>query len=282
MSGSSFAFASVIVSTYNRPDALRLVLLGLDEQDIDAFEVVVADDGSTKETAEIIERLRGRVRYRLKHAWQEDRGFRAARARNLGVLQAEGDYLIFLDGDCVPLRDFVRGHRWLSGRGWWVPGHRVELGAGLTEQVLTQGLPVTRWPLWRWAIAKYRGQADRTVAALRLRTQVFRKRRPHKWKGAKTCNLGIWRDDFMRVDGMDESYVGYGREDSDLVIRLINAGVYRKEGRCATPILHLWHPDQDRSAWGANDALLSEALESGVTRARRGISQHMSNEPAGQ
>ena len=81
---------------------------------------------------------------------------------------------------------------------------------------------------------------------------------------------------------MDESYVGYGREDSDLVIRLINAGVYRKEGRCATPILHLWHPDQDRSAWGANDALLSEALESGVTRARRGISQHMSNEPAGQ
>ena len=148
MSGSSFALASIIVSTYNRPDALELVLLRLDEQTIDAFEVVVADDGSTAETAEVIERLKGRVRYVLKHVWQEDSGFRAARARNVAVLQSKGDYLLFLDGDCLPLPDFVETHRWLSERGWWVRGNRVDLVADLTAHPRLVGNGLLKTPLF--------------------------------------------------------------------------------------------------------------------------------------
>lgn len=279
MSGSSFAHASIIVSTYNRPDALELVLLRLDEQTIDAFEVVVADDGSTAETAEVIERLKGRVRYVLKHAWQEDSGFRAARARNVAVLQSKGDYLLFLDGDCLPLPDFVETHRWLSERGWWVRGNRVDLGADLTARVMAHELSVTKWPLWRWAIALTLREAHSVAPLIRYRAQAFRKGRGRRWAGAKTCNLGIWRDDFLLVDGLDESYVGYGREDSDLVIRLINAGVYRKEGRHAVPVAHLWHPFADRLYFDRNDALMNEVLESGAVRARCGISRHMGDNP---
>ncbi len=271
----SRGLTSIIVATYNRPDALRRVLIDLDRQSSDAFEVVVADDGSTNETADTIADLRDRVGYRLKHAWQEDEGFRAARIRNLAVLEAEGDYLIFLDGDCIPLKGFVEGHLWLAEPGWWVRGTRVSLRREFTERVLREGLNVADWPLARWAVASVRGEAGGPAPLVRFRTQAFRKRRPRRWQGARTCNLAVWRDDFMRVDGFDESYTGWGREDSDLVIRLINAGVHRKEGRHAMPVVHLWHPSVSQSSLESNDALLSEVLDRGAVRARVGVSSHL-------
>lgn len=277
----SDGLASIIVSTYNRPDALRCVLLELDPQGGADFEVVVADDGSSRETAEMLAALRERVGYRLKHVWQPDEGFRAARIRNLAVLESEGDYLIFLDGDCIPLQGFVRGHRWLAEPGWWVRGTRVALRREFTDRVLREGLRVADWPLARWVIASLRGEAGGPAPLARFRTQAFRKRRPQRWQGARTCNLAVWRHDLMAVDGFDESYTGWGREDTDLVIRLINAGVYRKEGRHAVPVVHLWHPGNPQSSLESNDALLAEVIERGAVRARIGLSAHLPPRAAG-
>ncbi len=273
---------SIIVTTYNWPDALRRVLLELDRQGSDAFEVVVADDGSARQTADMIAGLRDRVGYRLKHVWHEDKGFRVARVRNLAVLESEGDYLIFLDGDCIPLKHFVEGHRWLAEPGWWVRGTRANLGKEFTERVLREDLDVTEWRLVRWALAHIRGESARTMPFLRVKTQRFRKRSPRKWDAARSCNLGIWREDYMRVDGFDEAYVGWGREDTDILVRLVNSGVYRKEGRLLIPVVHLWHPFESKSAKEKNDRLLNEAIETGSTRARRGISSHLSKQPASQ
>jgi glycosyltransferase involved in cell wall biosynthesis len=278
----SSGLTSIIVTTYNRPDALRRVLLDLDRQSSDAFEVVVADDGSTRETADTVADLKDRVGYRLKHVWQEDEGFRVARARNLAVLESEGDYVIFLDGDCIPLKGFVEGHLWLAEPGWWVRGTRVSLRREFTDRVIREELVVTDWPLLRWAVASVQGDAGGPVPLARFRTQAFRKRRPKRWQGARTCNISMWRDDFMRVDGFDESYTGWGREDSDLVIRLINAGVHRKEGRHAVPVVHLWHASYPRSSSESNEALLTETLDQVVVRARLGISSHLSKELANQ
>jgi glycosyltransferase involved in cell wall biosynthesis len=277
---ASFDLASVIVVTYNRPDAMRRVLLDLDRQTIDAFEVVVADDGSTEETADTIESLRSQVGYTLKHARQEDEGFRQGRAQNLAVLQSEGDYLIFLDGDCLPLNDFIEAHRWLSEEGWWVRGTRVDLTERFTAQVLAEDLSITGWPLWRWGLAWIGGRVGRVIPFFRVGTQAFRKRSPRKWLGARGCNLGMWREDFMRVDGFDESYTGWGRQDSDLVLRLINSGVGRKEGRYAMPVLHLWHKLAATTTLERNEELLTEVIERGATRARLGISRHMSGPSA--
>jgi glycosyltransferase involved in cell wall biosynthesis len=276
----SRGLTSIIVTTYNRTNALRRVLLDLDRQASDAFEVVVADDGSTGETADTIAYLRDRVGYRLKHAWQEDEGFRVARARNLGVLESEGDYLIFLDGDCIPLKGFVEGHKFLAEPGWWVRGTRVSLRREFTERVLREEVNVVDWPLARWVVASVQRDTGGPVPLARFRTQAFRKRRPKRWLGAMSCNLAMWREDFMRVDGFDESYIGGYREDSDLVIRLINTGVLRKEGRHAAPVVHLWHPSTSGYSRESNDALLSETIETGSTRARLGISSHLRQQPA--
>lgn len=102
---------SLIVTTYNRPDALKLILQALNEQSDRNFEVIIGDDGSGEETVQLIKRLQAEVTYPLIHAWQKDQGFRLARVRNLAALKSHGDYLIFLDGDCIPRRNFIEVHR---------------------------------------------------------------------------------------------------------------------------------------------------------------------------
>ena len=129
---------SVVITTYNRPDALEAVIAACFMQDDKNFEIIIADDGSTANTREAIDRLRARSPVPLKHVWQPDQGFRAAMARNRGTLAATGNYIIFLDGDCVPQRDFIRRHRALAKPGFLVSGSRILLSPGLTETALRE------------------------------------------------------------------------------------------------------------------------------------------------
>ena len=184
-------FVSVIVTTYNRPDALRLVLLGLNQQTASNFEVLVADDGSTDETRDMIEALKPQLSYTLQHMWQEDKGFRAARARNLAVAASKGNYLIFLDGDCIPFPEFVSTHQWLAEQGWFISGNRMHLSEKFTAKVLTSDLTVTQWNLGQWLAARLMGQVKRVIPLFHFRSQKFRKIRKNNWYGAKTCNLTI-------------------------------------------------------------------------------------------
>ena len=274
----TFQFASVIVSTYNRPDALRMILLAFEDQTDRDFEVVIAADGSTDETRRVIDEARRFARYPLKHVWQEDRGWRISRAHNLAALQATGDYYIFVDGDCLPVPRFVADHRWLAEPGWWVRGTRAYLSRELTAKALANQVKIWRWPLARWLAIRSNRQVRDPLPLVRLRVGLFRKRQPRKWEGAITGNLGVWAEDYHRIDGSDEIYKGWGRDDSDLVVRLIRAGVYRKEGRFAAPVIHLWHPESDRSRLNENERLLQETLQADRITARVGLSSHGSGQ----
>ncbi len=131
---------SVIVTTYNREDALEAVLRSLARQTDRDFEVVVADDGSGPATAKLIEAWKAKVGHRLEHVWHEDRGFRAAEIRNRAILASRGAYCIFLDGDCIVRPDFVAIHRRLAEPGWFVTGNRILLSRELTAKVLREKL----------------------------------------------------------------------------------------------------------------------------------------------
>jgi glycosyltransferase involved in cell wall biosynthesis len=266
--------SSVIVSTYNSPVALEAVLLALNEQDRSDFEVIVADDGSTGDTAIMAEGLQSRLNYPFKLVRQEHRGFRAARARNQAALQAAGDYLIFLDGDCLPFSDFIEAHARFAEPARFVSGNRIFLSQAFTERVLREGLEVTRWSKRAWVAPRLRGDVNRISPLLRLRLGPLRFVRRRRWRGAKTCNLGMWRSDFFEVDGFDESYMGWGHEDADLVARLIHAGILRKDARFAIPVLHLWHPQVDRSGLEENVGRLENVLKTRAVKARLGISHH--------
>jgi glycosyltransferase involved in cell wall biosynthesis len=263
---------SVIVTTYNREDALAAVLSALSRQADRGFEVVIADDGSLPATAALVERWRPQFGVPLGHVWQEDRGFRAAEIRNRAILACSGDYCVFLDGDCIARPDFIATHRRLAEPRWFVTGNRVLLSPVLTEAVLRDGLRPDAWTAAEWIAQRRRGGVNRLAAVLRLPLGPVRKLGPGQWRGARSCNLAVWRSDLDGVDGFDASFAGWGREDSDLLIRLLHAGVRRKDGRFATGVIHLWHPEADRAQLDANDARLEAVLRSDRTRAERGLS----------
>jgi GT2 family glycosyltransferase len=116
------------------------------------------------------------------------------------------------------------------------------------------------------------GQVNK-VLPLMLKLPDFAKRRVNGfvWRGIKTCNLGAWRSDVVAVNGFDESFVGWGHEDADLVARLHNAGVGRKNGFWATEVLHLWHEEAARDREGPNYNRVLARLADGTTRAQKGL-----------
>jgi glycosyltransferase involved in cell wall biosynthesis len=263
---------SVIVTTYNREDALDAVLTTLSRQSDHNFEVVIADDGSQPATAALVRTWQPRVGVALRHVWHADRGFRAAEIRNRAILASRGDYCIFLDGDCMTRPDFVASHRRLAEPGWFVTGNRVLLSPAFTAVVLDERLQPSTWSARKWIALRMSGRVNRLGAVLRLPLGPCRKLTARQWQGARSCNLAVWRADLQRVDGFDASFFGWGREDSDLLIRLLHAGVRRKDGRFATGVIHLWHPEADRTHLAANDARLEALLGSGRVRAQCGSS----------
>lgn len=263
---------SVIVTTCNREDALDAVLRSLSRQTDDRFEVVVADDGSGPATAQLVENWKPRIGRPLTHVWHEHKGFRAGEIRNRAVLASRGTYVIFLDGDCIARPDFVAAHRTLAEPGWFVTGNRILLSEDMTARVLHERLEVETWTLAAWARHKFEGHINRLAPMLGLPLGPLRKLRPRAWRGARSANLAVWRADLDAVDGFDIIYNGWGREDSDLLVRLLNAGVRRKDGNFATGVLHLWHKAADRTFLTANDEKLSRAIADRRVQAQQGLS----------
>jgi len=265
----------VIVTTYNRPDALAAVCDGYLEQEDADFELFIADDGSTDETRRVVEDYARRAPFPLKHLWQEDRGFRAAAIRNRALAATAADYVVYSDGDCVPPIDFVQRHRALAELGFFLSGNRVLLARRFSQKVLGRRLPIHRWGAGRWFAAWLARDVNRMLPLLKLRDSGFRKRWQQRWEGVKTCNLSAWRADLLKVNGLDESYSGWGLEDSDLAIRLLHAGISHKSARFAAPVFHLWHPEFDRQRLAENRRLLDAVLASQRTEALIGVRQYL-------
>jgi glycosyltransferase involved in cell wall biosynthesis len=265
---------AVILTTYNRPDALRAVLDGYRAQDTRNFELIVADDGSTRETAVLIEQYRRELPFPLQHVWQEDRGFRAGAVRNRALARTSADYVIFSDGDCVPPVFFVSCHVALAAPQCFLSGSRLLLSEAFTAAVLEKRIPVHTWSTARWLAAWLRRDVKRALPLVRLPDGGFRKLSPRRWKGVKTCNFAAWRADLLRANGFDERYAGWGLEDSDLVVRLLHAGVRHKSARFAAPVFHLWHRENDRSRLAENRSRLDEILASDRVTAVEGLDRY--------
>lgn len=266
---------SVIVTTYNWPEALDRVLHALNEQCYRDIEIIIADDGSADETAKVIQSWRDRFSFPLIHCWQCDQGFRAAMARNRAIALAHHDYVIFIDGDCVVAPNFVANHVALAEPGWFVAGNRVLLSQSLTQRILKERLPLHRWSFLKWISVRWQGDCNRLLSFLSLPLGKLRKISPLKWNGAKTCNLGVWRKDLLQVNGFDESFEGWGYEDTDCVIRLQRAKVFHKSGKYKVPVYHLWHPMAKRDQAQENAKRLALTKQSVMVKAQQGVGQYL-------
>lgn len=262
---------SVVITTYNRSDALLSLLDALCTQDDRSFEVIVADDGSRVEHVQAVLNSASAKQLKVVHVWHPDVGFTASRARNRGVEASRGDYIVFLDGDCVPETDFIRRHRLLAQSGVMVNGSRVMLSPRLTQTVLQSKGSVSAQSFWQWLAWRIRGDASKLTGLLRLPDGDYRLQSEFKWKGIRSCNMGVWRSDFDAVNGFDESFVGWGHEDADFVLRLFNAGVLRKNGFCATEVYHLWHRESSREQESVNANTVRERMRTRQTQPTEGF-----------
>lgn len=261
---------SLIISTYNRPAALSLVLQALNYQTDKDFEVIIADDGSSDETRKLIAQMTINCVYPITHAYQEDKGFRLSRARNLAASKASGDYLIFIDGDCIPRPSFIKNHRKLAAKKTLVCGNRILLSEKFTKEIESKQIKVWNYNFFNWLKTYFTGGVNRLHPLITLPINTFRK--PIKnWKKARGCNLALFREDYLNVNGFDNSFSGWGYEDSEFAIRLLNSGVMLKSGRYATGLLHLYHKENDRSFEGENLKRLQDRMNSSITRAEDGI-----------
>jgi hypothetical protein len=145
---------------------------------------------------------------------------------------------------------------------------------GFTRRVLVEGLSIETWTTPQWRAARGRGDINRTLPLTTLSLGPLRKLAARRWQRVRTCNLGVWSADFRAVNGFDETFAGWGFEDSDLAVRLLNAGIRRKEGAFATGVLHLWHRENDRRHEGANWERLQRRIGSGETRVEAGVDRH--------
>jgi glycosyltransferase involved in cell wall biosynthesis len=269
---SAASLISVIVTTYNREDALNAVIGSLAAQSDKNFEIIVADDGSGPDTMRVVESWKPRLPISLKHVRHEHRGFRGGEIRNRGIRVSAGALCLFLDGDCLARPDFIAAHRRLHEPGWFVTGNRILLSRELTAAVLEQRLAPQMWNFTSLLRRRLSGGINRLAPAVHLPLGPLRRLNSASWRGAQTCNLAVARSDLDRVDGFDNTFVGWGLEDSDLVVRLLRAGVRRKDGRFATGVLHLWHPWNDRGQLATNRQRLEETIGSARVSASRGLS----------
>jgi glycosyltransferase involved in cell wall biosynthesis len=262
---------SVIITTYNWPEALQAVVEGCFSQTDKNFEIIIADDGSDASTAACVNSLRKRSPVPLQHVWQPDNGFRLALARNRGILASTGEYVLILDGDCIPQRNYIAQHRMLARRGFMVTGSRVLLSRSLTRRILADKIDVQSiGPVGKLKL-RAGGDINKVLPLMFTLPDRGREKNSFSWRRIKGCNMGIWRSDLEMVNGFDESFLGWGHEDSDLVVRLFNAGVMRKDGAFATEVFHLWHKEAQRDQESSNKRVVLERAANKSTQATRGL-----------
>lgn len=262
---------SVIVSTYRRPAALARVLDALAAQRPAPFEVIVADDGSGPDTAATVAVPRAGLL--PIHAWQADAGFRLARARNLAALRSSGEWLHFLDGDCIPRAGFIARIARLAEPGVALAGDRILLSRELTERIEGEQLAAHAWPLSTWLSERRRGGINRLLPLAYWPFRLGREYRRHDWRVLRGANFGLMRSELFAVNGFEQEFAGWGLEDSEFAVRLVKHGTALRSARLALGVLHLWHPEQPRAALARNQELFAQVLASERTRARCGLAE---------
>jgi glycosyltransferase involved in cell wall biosynthesis len=228
---------SLIISTYNNPKALLKILSSIEEGSQLPKEILIADDGSRKETKELIATHPIHSKCQLIHCWQEDQGFRKSRILNQAIVTSSGDYIIFLDGDCIPEKQFIADHMALAERKHFVQGRRAFI-----DETEVQSFIENKTSLIQLAL---KGKLGGGLKAIRWPFPKIKKDQGQR--GLIGCNLAIWKNDLLLVNGFDEEYEGWGGEDSDLCTRLYHNNISRKlvYGRCR--VYHLNHREEDKA-----------------------------------
>jgi glycosyltransferase involved in cell wall biosynthesis len=256
---------ALCITTYNSPDYLDLTLRSVLAQSVLPQEVMVADDGSLEPTKVLIKHYQNIFPIPLFHCWHPDEGFRLAKIRNKAILESHCEYLIFIDGDMVLHPHFIKDHIQNAKSQYFIQGSRVLVSKEISEKRLdsknirfhffskgiTNRVNTLSFPCLSKIITQFYGAKDHS--------------------GVRGCNLAFWKKDAVMVNGFNEDFESWGREDSEFVVRMLNSGVKRKNLKLGGIGFHLWHPENSQQLLQKNQALLEKALKNRETWCRNGL-----------
>lgn len=258
---------SLVTPTFNWPEALELLLLSIEKQNVLPDEVIIADDGSRKETKALIEKFQKSFPVPLLHIWHEDNGNQKPKIMNKAIASAIFDYIIEIDGDIIMHPDFVKDHLTYAEKGIYLFGSRATIQKNVLTSIFKD--KKTNFHFFSKGIKK----RARTIRfPFLMKFAKLTNKRSSKLRG---CNMSFWKDDFIKINGFNENLVGWGVDDSEMIQRLHNIGIQGKRLKNAGIAYHIYHKEQDKSHIEVNNIIEKETLEKKITYIEKGIKQYL-------
>lgn len=262
---------SLIISTYNWPQALHFSLASALKLILKPHEIIIADDGSTSETKEVIQNFSCQSPIPIKHVWHEDKGFRLSHIRNKAITEAEGNYIVQIDGDIIMHPYFIYDHIYLAKKNYFVTGSRSMITEGHSKKLLSSHtLP---------SIKQLNSISKQVLNRTRNRFLMSFFSSRYKVSGkylsyTKGCNMAFWKDDFIEVNGYNEEISGWGREDQELAVRFLKRNIKKQFIKFGGITYHIWHPLASREKLSTNDTIMQTTLLSHSFRCQVGVDQY--------
>jgi len=260
---------SLNISTYNWPEALNLCLLSVKALKVLPDEVIIADDGSKDNTRQLVEKFQADFPVPIKHVWQPDEGFQLAKIRNKGIAASSGDYIIQIDGDLILHPMFVADHIAFSKKGSFASGSRVMVDLDYSQRLLRSEKPI---------VNIFDKDVRNKTNGIRLRfmsNYLAERYRINDMLYMRGCNMAFWREDLLKVNGYNEEFSGWGREDNEVAVRLMNSGISKRIIKFGGVVFHIYHPEKSRSGLDRNDDILQDAIVNKKKFSKIGLDQYL-------
>jgi len=259
---------ALVISTYNSPEALNIIIDAISKQFKIPNEIIIAEDGNDSKTLKIVNFWKNKISSKFIHIQQKDSGFRKALILNKAIKSSHSDYIIQIDGDCIPDEYFIYDHLANAKKGCYLYGTRVHIKKNYISEVL--------WCLehknQKLIFSFFSPKIKKRFRKVRLPfLSIFYKKKhkiSHKFRG---CNTSFWRQDFIAVNGYDNDFIGWGREDSDLMIRMHNNGVMCKRLKFVGVVYHLDHDQKDETGFLKNNLIQTDSVLNKRIKALNGL-----------
>ena len=259
---------TLLITTYNWPEALNCTLKSVENQSVLPDEIIIADDGSTKKTEDLIKKWQKRLKTPIIHSWQEDIGFRLASSRNKAIAKASGDYIIMIDGDLILHPNFTKDHLKHSRENQFTIGTRVLLKEDFSRELLTKENVIFEVHS-NQIIANSKNRINNSILSNLISYKT------KSYKQVRGCNMACFKNDLIKINGFNEDFIGWGREDTELVVRLLNAKITRKNIKFNANVLHIFHKESNKKMLPKNDLILEKAINQKSARCENGLNNYL-------
>ena len=233
--------ASVIISTYNQPKWLDLVLYSYDSQNTTDFEIIIADDGSDDRTKKVITNFASQTKLKVIHVWQKDEGFQKTKILNKAIVASNSEYLIFTDGDCIAREDFVESHLKFRRKNHALSGGYFKLTETVSDQISKSIIKTQQCFNEQWLLEHGQPKTFKLnkLTKSKQKARILNTLTPTK-ATFDGMNVSCWKNDILAVNGFDER-MQYGAEDREVGERMMRKGVTFLQVRYSCICVHLHH-----------------------------------------